>query len=465
MTSRGKVCASSHSMTWGAISASANSRTALRRWICSGVYSKSTSAPLDDLFLGGVPADGALLAVAFHRHAAGDGDAEADIKGAVGLRSAADGVEEVLHVRLWVAAGDAGHFVAVFAVDLLGIILDGLRGVRDGAVIAQDVFGDAELIVAEAGVPGVEQLLFMLHADVHGVGDFAPVLPEVDAAGHGHDAGNLEIQNLVPKRKLVAHVLVDVAAGGVPEEAPVDVAVGVEIDRLDVTEEALPEDVLRRHIGVDGPRPLGLAVGGVAVHLAVDGGNLAHQLGPIEADGVGHGAGGGPLMADLDGMLAGIVMEGGAHAFGVVDGERHGLFLIDMLAASDGAGEVLRVEVLRGGDEDGVDVAVVQQAAVVEVGLGVGRYLADILQAAGIDVGGADAFHVLAVERLLEDFGTAGAGADDAEADTLVGAEGLAGSQRAGQTGGDIADEITARLHGNRLLGGQPNFIRSERGG
>src|ERR1035441_5814562 len=110
MTSRGKVCASSHSMTKGAISASANSRTALRRRICSGVYSKSTSAPLDDLFLGGVPADGALLAVAFHRHAAGDGDAEADFKGAVGLGGAAEQIDEVLHVCFGVAAGDAGPF-------------------------------------------------------------------------------------------------------------------------------------------------------------------------------------------------------------------------------------------------------------------------------------------------------------------------------------------------------------------
>src|ERR1019366_9319597 len=353
------------------------------------------------------------------------------------------------------------HFVAVFPIDLLGVILDGLRGVRDGAVVAQDVFGDAKLIVAEAGVPGVEQLLLMLHADVHGVGDFAAVLPEVDAAGHGHGAGNLEIQNLVPEGKLVAHALVDVAAGVVPEEAPVDVAVGVEIDRFGVTEETLPEYILGRHIGVDGPRPLGLAVGGIAVHLAVDGGDLAHQLGPIEADGVDHGAGGGPLMADLDGTLAGIVLESGAHAFGVVDGERHGLFLIDMLATRDSGGEVLGVEVLRGGDEDGVDVAVVQQAAAVEVGLGVGRDLPDILQAAGIDVGGAHAFHVLAGEGLLKDLGAAGAGTDDAEADPLAGAEGVARRQRAGQTSGDVAEEIAARLHGDRLLGRKPNYIRS----
>src|ERR1035437_2836783 len=455
MTSSGKVCASSHWETKGAISASANSRTALRSWICSGVYSKSTAAPFmfaksDDLFLRGVPADGALLAVAFHRHAAGDGDAEADFKRAVGLRGAADGIDEVLHVRLGIAARDAGHFIAVFAVDLLGVILEGLRGVGDGAVIAEDVFGDAELIVAEAGVPGVEQLLFMLHADVHGIGHFAAVLPEVDAADHGDGAGNLEIQYLVPDGKLVAHVLVDVAAGVVPEEAPVDVAVGVEIDRFGVAEEALPDDVFGRHVGIDGARPLGFAVRCIAVHVGVDGGDLAHEFRRIELDGVGNGAGGGPLMADLDGMLAGVLQESGAHAFGVVDGERHGLFLVDVLATGDGGGEVLRVEMLRGGDEDRVDIVVVEQAAIVEVGLGVGGDLFDVFQTARIDVGGADAFDVLASERLLEDFAAAGAGTDDAEADTLVRAEGIAGGQRAGETGSDAADEITARLHGNR---------------
>src|SRR5450759_1650626 len=312
MTSRGKVCASSHWETKGAISASANSRTAVRSWICSGVYSKSTGAPSmlaksGDLFLHGVPADGALLAVAFHRHAAGDGDAEADFKRAGGPRGAADGIEEVLHVRLGSAARDAGHLITVSSVDLLGVILDGVRGVRDGAVLAEDVFGDAELIVAEAGIPGVEQFLLMLHADVHGIGDFAAILPKVDAADHGDGAGNLEIQDLVPDGKLVAHVFVDVAAGVVPEEAPVDVAVGVEIDRFGIAEEALPDDVFGRHVGIDGARQLGFAVRGIAVHVAVDGGDLAHELRRIEPDGVGDGAGGGPLMADLDGMLAGVL--------------------------------------------------------------------------------------------------------------------------------------------------------------
>src|SRR6186997_2319308 len=99
MTSRGNVWASSHSITCGAISASANSRTALRNWSCSVVYSKSTLL-LYDLFPGGVPTDCALLPVALDGHAAGDGDAEADLEGAVGgLGGVADAVEEVLHVR------------------------------------------------------------------------------------------------------------------------------------------------------------------------------------------------------------------------------------------------------------------------------------------------------------------------------------------------------------------------------
>ena len=42
-SSLGKCCASSHSMTWGRISVSANSRTLLRRSVCSSVSAKSIS--------------------------------------------------------------------------------------------------------------------------------------------------------------------------------------------------------------------------------------------------------------------------------------------------------------------------------------------------------------------------------------------------------------------------------------
>ena len=89
---------------------------------------------------------------------------------------------------------------------------------------------DAQLIVAEAGIPSEQHLFGMFQRDVHGVGHFAAVLPQVDAAGHGDALRNLQAHHLVPEGQLVAHVLVDVAAGIVPEKAPVDVAVGVESD-------------------------------------------------------------------------------------------------------------------------------------------------------------------------------------------------------------------------------------------
>ncbi len=84
---------------------------------------------------------------------------------------------------------------------------------------------------------------------------------------------------------------------------------------------------------------------------------------------------------------------------------------------------MLAVQVLRGGDQDRVDVLILEQAAIVEVGLGVGGDLLDVFQAARIDIGGGDAFHVFAGERGLQDFGAAGARPDDADADTLVRAQ------------------------------------------
>ena len=153
-------------------------------------------------------------------------------------------------------------------------------------------------------------------------------------------------------------------------------------------------------------------------------------------------------MADLHRMLAAVFLERGAHAFGVVHRERHGLFLVDMLAGGDRRGEVLAMQVLRRRDQHRVDVLIVQQVAVVQVSLGVGRDLFDVFQPPRIHVGRANAFHVLAGQRLLQDFRAARARADDAEAYTLARAQGVARGQRAGQTGSDIANEITARLHG-----------------
>src|SRR5690242_765427 len=99
-------------MTCGKISASANSRTDLRNWSCSGVYSKSTA--LNYLFLSRVPVHRALLAIAFHCHAAGNGNAESQVEWAVGLGAGvADGVQEVLHMGFGIGLGHPDHLVGI----------------------------------------------------------------------------------------------------------------------------------------------------------------------------------------------------------------------------------------------------------------------------------------------------------------------------------------------------------------
>jgi len=55
---------------------------------------------------------------------------------------------------------------------------------------------------------------------------------------------------------------------------------------------------------------------------------------------------------------------------------------------------VLAVQVLRRGDEHRVDGRVVEEGAVVRVGLGVGREALGLLEAAGVDVGESREFGV-----------------------------------------------------------------------
>src|SRR5207245_2017267 len=110
-------------------------------------------------------------------------------------------------------------------------------GIDDGAIGAQNVFRDPEQHVAEAGVPGEQQFFGMLHIDAHGVGDFAAVLPQINSAHGGYGRRYSQVQHLVPDGQLVAHVFVEVAAGIVPEEPPVDVTVGIEVVRRRLSQE------------------------------------------------------------------------------------------------------------------------------------------------------------------------------------------------------------------------------------
>ena len=148
-----------------------------------------------------------------------------------------------------------------------------------------------------------------------------------------------------------------------------------------------------------------------------------------------------PLLgAGLHHLLRGL--DGRDHGRALVDGVRDGLLDVDVLAGGDGLERHRLVPVIGSADEDRVYVLVVEHAAVV----GDLRRLApgDLhrLQHPGlVDVGDRD--HLLARQRpeLLHEVARAAAGADHADADAVVRAEG--GRRRRvppGQEGGGGTD-------------------------
>ncbi len=150
-------------------------------------------------------------------------------------------------------------------------------------------------------------------------------------------------------------------------------------------------------------------------------------------------------MADLDREFAVRGPVCGAHALGVIDRERHGLFLVDVFAGLDGVDEVLAMEVLRGGDEDGVDALVVEQAAVIEIGGGAGDELLGVFEAAGVDVGEGDEIDIGAAQRPAGDLRAAVANADDARANAVVRAENAFGiGERGGEAGCHGPEKLAA---------------------
>jgi hypothetical protein len=159
-------------------------------------------------------------------------------------------------------------------------------------------------------------------------------------------------------------------------------------------------------------------------------------------------------MADLHGVAPAILLKRGAHALGVIHRERHRLFLVDVLARGERIDKVRAVQVLRRGDQDRVDILVLEHAPVIEIRLRIGRDLLDVLEAACVDVRRADALHTFAADGLLQNLRAARAGSDDADADAIVGAQNIGRRQRSGESGGDMPYKITSRLHGEALLQG-----------
>ena len=173
----------------------------------------------------------AAATIAFHRHAAGDGDAEAQLERAVRLLSRADGIQEILHVRVGRGARGSQHFRAIRAVHLLRQIAD-LLALGNGAVgrpARLRVLPSWLLPKPESHENRISSLCSSVTFMVSGTSrpSFHRYTPPAMLAV----CGILQPHHLVPEGQLVAHVFVHVAARIIPEEAPVDIAVGVEIAR------------------------------------------------------------------------------------------------------------------------------------------------------------------------------------------------------------------------------------------
>src|SRR5262249_43441954 len=116
----------------------------------------------------------------------------------------------------------------------------------------------------------------------------------------------------------MAHILVHITTGIIPEKAPICVPIGIEIHFGSLTQKLIPKYVLRRRVGIDRPRPLRLPMRRVAEHVRFD-----HRHAPSlsrfdESQRVFHKPGGTGLMADLNSSLAASLLKSGAHTFGVV---------------------------------------------------------------------------------------------------------------------------------------------------
>ena len=153
------------------------------------------------------------------------------------------------------------------------------------------------------------------------------------------------------------------------------------------------------------------------------------------------------LMADLDHAIARALVRR-AHGFGLFDRERHGLFLIDVFARAHGGDEAFGVQMLRRGDQDGIERRIVEHLPVIRVCLRAGCELRRVGEAAGVDIGEGGEFGIGTGDGLARELRAAVADADDADAEPVVRAEHASSRETTGETRGHVADEVSSGLHG-----------------
>ena len=154
------------------------------------------------------------------------------------------------------------------------------------------------------------------------------------------------------------------------------------------------------------------------------------------------------LVADLNNDALVAAVECGAHEFRVICREGEGLFDVDVFAGLHGGSETGGVEVLRGGDEDGVKGGVFEELVVIGIEFCLRREGFGFVAAAGIDVGNSDEISVRAGQGFADELSASLAYSYDAETEAGAGAQDMPCGQSSGEAGGHIADEESAGLHG-----------------
>ena len=212
----------------------------------------------------------------------------------------------------------------------------------------------------------------------------------------------------------------------VGEAAPAEESHGIEGVLGGAVDECVPVDGLRAGVGRNGIDPG--AAGRIAIPVSIDGSDFAELAGIVNLLGFGVEDRTDALAADCDHAL--VLVRGFDHGESVFDGVRHGLLAINIFAGGDSVFEDVAMLVVHGGDEDRVDVFAIENAAIVAHGFDVGilHRFAGGGVAAVVKIADADALDAGNVERSLEVFASANAGADGSEADSVAGRNAARGS-------------------------------------
>ncbi len=112
-----------------------------------------------------------------------------------------------------------------------------------------------------------------------------------------------------------------------------------------------------------------------------------------------------------------------AHAAGMLGIERHGLFLIDVLARLNGGNKAQGVLMLGSYNNDGVDAFVVQQSAEVLIGFDSGNDGLHFFQMTGVHIGHRHRLDVGTLDGRFEIELAARASSNQADSNAVIGSQ------------------------------------------